>query len=283
MIIYIRGAYAVTRIKIAAGLPTILLRAWRVRSPWLYSPRAGPWTCRLRLLPVLCRGCHRLCCHPELFVHLPPSLWALVLEAGGESRWTTGFLCPSRAAGQACRESALLPPSGGGSLTHLALGKAFVGKTGCVPLGCSSPLQFYSMWRCSMPSSDSSSSREVMPFLLFIVLIPNEVYQHPQVLWEPLNFQDKSSEGSLDECESFCLSLLPSQIHPMWSCWGLGFLAPWWKLPLQGTLTVFPMLPSFEYWTSLTCHCFTYLCHGADTLVPVCHSAVLLLRGSFRH
>jgi len=94
---------------------------------------------------VLRRDCHRLCCHPELLVHLPPSLWALVLGMGDESSCTTGFLCPGRAAGQACRESALLSPSGGGSLTCMALGKAFVGKMVCVPLGCPSPLQCESM------------------------------------------------------------------------------------------------------------------------------------------
>lgn len=57
-----------------------------------------------------------------------------------------------------------------------------------------------------------------MPFLLLTVLIPNEAYQHPQVLWEPLNFQDKSSEGAWGERECSCLSLPASHIHPMWSC-----------------------------------------------------------------
>lgn len=47
----------------------------------------------------------------------------------------------------------------------------------------------------------------------------------------------------------------------------MGFLVnfvPWQKLPLQGTQTAFPMLPSFEYWTCLTHHYFTYLCYGGD-------------------
>jgi len=34
MLIYIREAYAVTRIKIAAEIPTVLLGAGRVRSLW---------------------------------------------------------------------------------------------------------------------------------------------------------------------------------------------------------------------------------------------------------
>lgn len=70
-------------------------------------------------------------------------------------------LVSSVPAEQQGRRAGNLPrslPVGDVSLPRLALGKTFVGKMGCVPLGCSSPLQFDSMRRCSVPSSDSSFS-----------------------------------------------------------------------------------------------------------------------------
>lgn len=96
MFIYIREAYAVSRIKITTELLTILLGAGRVRSRWWHIPMA-PWTYH----PCLCcagavRGCVSLRAVPT-----PPfQPQALVLEAGAESRWTTGVLCSSRAAGR---------------------------------------------------------------------------------------------------------------------------------------------------------------------------------------
>lgn len=40
---------------------------------------------------------------------------------------------------------------------------------------------------------------------------------------------------------------------------------------------------SYALTIGLTCFCFKYLLHGSDAMVSVCHSAALLLRGSFWH
>lgn len=81
MLIYIRGVYAAPGIKIPTELLPVLLRAGRVRNPGQHSPRTGPWTSPSAARAV--RGCHRLCCHPELFLHLPP--------ASGLCCWTWGM------------------------------------------------------------------------------------------------------------------------------------------------------------------------------------------------
>lgn len=162
MIIYIRGAYAVARIKTTTQLPAVALRAGRVRSLWQHCPCADSWTSRLY------RGCPGLSCTQS----------SLVLDAGDESRWTAGFLHPSRAVGHLLPRS--LPAAVGTSPQHWAKLWGPAGMVRCAPLGCSSPLYFDSVWSSSMSSSNYSFSWEVMPFLL-AVLMPNKLLQNPQV------------------------------------------------------------------------------------------------------
>lgn len=172
MIIYIRGAYAVARIKITTQLPAVPLRAGRVRSLWQHCPCADSWTSQLSAACAV-QGLPRAVLHPELFVHLP-----LVLDAGDKNSWTAGFLPPSRAVGHLLPRS--LPAAVGPSPQHWAKLRGPVGMVRCAPLGCSSPLYFNSVWSSSMSSSDCSFSWEVMPFLL-AVLMPNRLLQNPQV------------------------------------------------------------------------------------------------------
>lgn len=130
MLIYIRGIYAATGIKITPELLPVLLRAGRVRSLG-HSLCSGPWT----FPSAACVwGCHRLCCHPELFLHLH-------LGSGvgcGRWEWMHHWFPLSW---QSSMQGICLLPSQQWCERH-PLGAGLRGKTGCVflwdaPLLCS--------------------------------------------------------------------------------------------------------------------------------------------------
>lgn len=79
---------------------------------------------------------------------------------------------------------------------------------------------------------------------------------------------------------NLCLFLLGSQIHPMWMSWD----SQWpshsgkiWHYKWHWQSTSF----SCALTIGLTCCCFKYLLRGSNAMVSVCHSAALLLKGSF--
>lgn len=193
---------------------------------------------------VCCVGLSQVVLSPRAISAPAPSLWALVLDMGDGNGWTTSFLCLGRAA---WRESASFPPSGGASFTCLALGNVLVGKTGCVflwdaPLPCS-------LIRCSSAPWHLVHSHERWCPSYF-----SWVWYHTgikQVFWEPLNFQDKSSEWTLCEYESqSLLTRFPNSSNVN----HLGFPVTftfWYNLTLQVTLTIYLILLCFHYWLDL--------------------------------
>lgn len=161
MLIYIRGVYVATGIKITPELLPVLLRAGRVRSLGQHSLCSGPWT-----FPSAARvwGCHRLCCHPELFLHLH-------LGSGVGCGWREWMHHWFPLSWQSSMQGICLLPSQWWCELHL-LGTGHSGEDRmCLPLGCSPPLQFDSVQLC--PLVASTFSWEMMPFLLFMGLIPH--------------------------------------------------------------------------------------------------------------
>lgn len=193
-----------------------------------------------------------------------------MLDTEHDNGCTTGVLCLGRAA---CRESTSFPPCGGESFTCLALGKALVERTGCVflwdaPLPCS-------LIRCSSA-----------PWLL----VPShERWWHSYFPWvwyrkgilRAFKLSRQQLRGDFVSMW-ICLSLLGSQIHPMWTSWHSQWPSHFgkschYKWHWQSTSF------SFALAIGLTSCCFKHLLRGSDAMVSVCHSAALLLRGSFWH